>query len=93
VTDLGELGIYFERLLPFLPGEPINIMDGDWIQHGTKYGALLLVGIVFCTELPRRIYERYKHTVWMSVLLLAIFWGSVYYLYLGLNDPFLYFRF
>ena len=28
-----------------------------------------------------------------SKLLLAVFWGSAYYLYLGLNDPFLYFRF
>jgi sodium/proline symporter len=27
------------------------------------------------------------------VILLAIFWGAVYCLYRGLNDPFLYFRF
>ncbi len=93
VTNLQELGIYFERLFPFLPGEPINIMDGDWIKHLTTYGILLAVGIVFCTDLPRRLYERVKHTVWGALLLLGIFWTSVYYLYLGLNDPFLYFRF
>ena len=93
ITDLGDLAIYFERLFPFLPGEPINIMDGDYLKYGAMYGVLLLIGIVFCTEWPRRIYERIKHTIWGTLILLAIFWGSVYYLYLGLNDPFLYFRF
>ncbi len=93
VTDLSELGVYFERLFPFLPGEPFMVMEGDWIQRMSMYGVFLAVGILFCTDLPRRVYERIKHTIWGTLILLAIFWGSVYYLYLGLNDPFLYFRF
>ena len=93
ITDFSELGIYIERLFPFLPGEPINIFEGDFIKHLKMYGHLMLIGFVFCTQLPRRLYERIKHSIVGTLLLLAIFWGAVYYLYLGLNDPFLYFRF
>ncbi len=93
ITDLSELGVYFERLFPFLPGEPINVFSGDWLKYGKAYGLLILVGLVFCTKWPRRLYERIKDSIWGTLILLGIFWGSVYYLYLGLNDPFLYFRF
>ena len=93
VTDFSELGIYFERLFPFLPGEAINPLTTDWMDKLKTYGWLLLIALPFCTEWPRRLYERIKNTIWGTLILLAIFWGSVYYLYLGLNDPFLYFRF
>ena len=93
VTDLSKLGIYFERLFPFLPGEPFMVNPNDWEKYMGMYGVLMAIGILFCTNLPRRIYERIKHTFVGTLILLAIFWASVYYLYLGLNDPFLYFRF
>ena len=93
VEDLSQLGILFERLFPFLPGEPLLVFEGDWLKYGQAYGWLLIVGLVFCSDLPRRLYERIKHSLVGTLVLLAIFWGAVYYLYLGLNDPFLYFRF
>lgn len=93
ITDLPDLGTYLERLFPFLPGEPINVFADDWIKYGKAYGSLLVIGLVFCTEWPRRLYERIKNSLLGTLILLAIFWGAVYYLYLGLNDPFLYFRF
>lgn len=93
ITDFSEMGIYFERLFPFLPGEPINVFEGDWLKYGKMYGVLLLIGLVFSTEWPEKLYHRFKDTVWGTLVLLAIFWGSVYCLYIGLNDPFLYFRF
>lgn len=93
VTDFSEMGIYFERLFPFLPGEPVNVFAGDWLKYGKLYGVLLLVGLLFSTEWPEKLYHRFKNTVWGTLALLAVFWGSVYCLYIGLNDPFLYFRF
>lgn len=93
VTDMGQLGIYFERLFPFLPGEAINISPGDYIVHAKQYGILLIIGMVFCTPWPRRIYKRIKNNLLGTLLLLSIFWLSVYCLYMGLNDPFMYFRF
>ncbi len=93
VTDFSEMGIYFERLFPFLPGEPINVFEGDWLKYGKMYGVLLLIGLLFSTEWPEKLYHRFKDTIWGTLVLLAVFWGSVYCLYIGLNDPFLYFRF
>ena len=93
VTDFSQMALYFERLFPFLPGEPYMLIDGDWLTLGKQYGGLLLVGLLFCTKLPERLYDRFKNTVVGTIVLLAVFWGSAYYLYLGLNDPFLYFRF
>lgn len=93
ITDFSEMGIYLERLFPFLPGEPINVFADDWLKYGKMYGILFLFGFVFSTEWPERLYHRYKDTIWGTLVLLAIFWGAVYCLYMGLNDPFLYFRF
>ncbi len=93
ITDFPQMALYFERLFPFLPGEPYLIIEGDWLTLGKQYGLLLLVGLLFCTKLPERLYHRFKNTFVGTVVLLAVFWGSAYYLYLGLNDPFLYFRF
>ena len=93
ITDFNQIAVYFTRLFPFLPGEPGNVFPGDYLMYGETYGVLLLVGLFFCTDLPVRFYRRFKDTWWGAFLLLAVFWGSVYCLYMGLNDPFLYFRF
>ena len=93
ITDFHEMAVYFERLFPFLPGEPINVFEGDWLKYGKMYGVLLALGVAFSTEWPEKLYHRFKNTIWGTLFLLAVFWGAVYCLYLGLNDPFLYFRF
>jgi alginate O-acetyltransferase complex protein AlgI len=49
--------------------------------------------VLFCTPLPAKLWEKIEKTPLGPVILLAIFWGAVYCLYRGLNDPFLYFRF
>ena len=42
---------------------------------------------------PAKLFNKIKDNVLGSLILFAIFWGSIYCLYIGLNDPFLYFRF
>lgn len=93
ITEFEQIGVYFTRLFPFLPSVEGNIYPGDYLIHGKTYGILLLIGVLFCTELPLKAYRAIKDTFIGAILLLAIFWGSVYCLYIGLNDPFLYFRF
>ena len=93
ITDFHELGIYFKRLFPFIPQEESVILEGDYIKYLKIYWKFFVAGILFSTRLPQKFYEKYKKTVVCAVLLLAVFWGAVYCMYKGMNDPFMYFRF
>lgn len=93
ITDFKQLGIYFRKLFPLFGTAGETLFAGDYIKFGKMYGVFLVLGVLFSTDIPRRIYERWKKSFWMILVLLAIFWGSVYCLYMGMDDPFLYFRF
>ena len=93
ITDLHQLGIYFKRLLPFIPQQTYAIAENDWLNHLIQYKTYFIAGILFSTKLPQKLYEKYKDTIVCSILLLAVFWAAVYCMYKGLNDPFMYFRF
>ena len=93
ITDFGKLGVYFSRLLPFLPQTDGAILEGDWLRYLSTYGRYFIVGALFSTRLPVIIYEKIKSTIFADLLLLGVFWASVYCMYRGLDDPFLYFRF
>ncbi|MCI8402788.1 MAG: MBOAT family protein [Lachnospiraceae bacterium] len=93
VTDLRQIPVYLGRLFGSPAGTGAAVFSQDYIKYGRIYGLLLIVCLVFCTPLPRRLYDRYSHSWPVSVGLLAVFWLSVFYLYIGLNDPFLYSQF
>ena len=93
VTDLSQIGIYLQRLFPFLPGETTAVYQWDFIKYGTSYGLSLIAGLFCCTKLPRRWYQKHKYGLAAGLFLVAVFWGCVYCMFLGLDDPFLYFRF
>ena len=93
VTDLEQLGIYFKRLIPFFNLEKGNVMKGDWKKSWETYKWFFLAGTVFSTKFPELVYKKMKNSVIVSLALLAAFWGAVYCMYRGLDDPFLYFRF
>ena len=82
--------IYIKRLFGF-GGE--NVFAGDIIKYVKLYGILLAVGFLFCTPLSGNIYKKISDKWFSWLIIAAIFAGAVYYLYLGLNNPFLYFRF
>lgn len=93
ITDFNQLGIYMGKLFPFFGEQAAPLFEGDYIKYGKMYGFLLIVGFIFSTNIPRKLYEKWKGSILAAILLLAIFWGSVYCLYMGMDDPFLYFRF
>lgn len=90
ISDLGELGIYFGRLVG-IGGE--YIFEGDVLKYWKLYGGLLIAGVIFSTPIPGRIYKRLERTCLVWPVLAVVFAGVLYCLYMGLNDPFLYFRF
>ena len=95
ITDFSQLGVFFYRLFP-LDGQFGGLYAQDWLDYGRMYGWLLGIGLLFCTPLPKKLWHKLEDSSlrWITIpVLLAIFWGAVYCLFRGLNDPFLYFRF
>lgn len=94
ITNINDLWIYFTRLFPFLNGSsPGSVYSADYIDALHMYGPLFLLCILFSTPLPAKLYRRFKNNIITLLLLLAIFWLSIYYLAISSNNPFLYFRF
>ena len=93
VTDLKQIGLYLHRLFPVFQSQTAAIYQGDFLKYGKMYAVSLIAGLICCTGLPRKIYQKKKYTLIVSIVLTAIFWGCIYCMYLGLDDPFLYFRF
>ena len=94
VTGLRNIVVYLERLFPFFnaPGA-YTWYAGDYLKYGQKYVWPLLAGLIFMTPWPRKIYEKYKGSLISAVILLALFWFSIYCIHMGQDDPFLYFSF
>lgn len=93
ITDLNQIKVYFCRLFPFFGVGGEFVYARDYLKYGRTYGVLLLLCFLFCTPLPRRFYKKYSRSIPVTLALFAVFWASIYCLYIGLNDPFLYFRF
>lgn len=93
VPDMGQIGLYLSRLFPFLGSVEGNVFAGDYVKYGKMYGISMIAALIFSTGLPERIYRKWKFHVVTALLLTAVFWGAVYCIYLGMDDPFLYFNF
>ncbi len=93
VEDLSQLKLYFAKLFPFTAGVEAAVYQADYLKYGHMYGLPLLAGLLFCTDLPRRCYEKMKHSPVSALLLVVVFWACVYCMYQGMDDPFLYFNF
>lgn len=95
ITDFSQLKIYLIKLFPFLTGGygQTVIFAGDFEKYANMYGIGLIVGVICCTGLIEKIFMKWKNKFWMSILLLIVFCASVFCMYRGLNDPFLYYRF
>lgn len=93
IPDLTQLGIYFTRMFPFLSKSSATVFQGDFIKHFNDCALPLLAGLFCCCSLPRAIYEKYKYSLPVTFVLVILFWACVYCMYLGLDDPFLYYQF
>lgn len=92
ITDFSQLGEYFQRLI-FIKSENGVVFEKDYIKYLGIYGKYFIAGILFSTKLPELIYKKIKGSYIDVAVLLVIFWFSVYCMYQGMDDPFMYFRF
>ena len=94
ISDPGQIWIYVQRLFPFLAAAGrFSWFAGDYLKYGKMYLITLLAGMILITPLPRKLYERYKGSMWSALVLILIFWFSVYCIWIGQDDPFMYFAF
>ena len=91
--NLTQTGIYLTRLFPFLSDGSAVVFHGDFRKNLHMTALPLLAGILCCTGLPRKAYEKWKYTLPVTLILAVLFWLCVYCMYLGLDDPFLYYQF
>lgn len=93
IDDLGQLGVLFSRLFPFFGQGPWSTFRYDYWKYWNLYYPFFLVGFLFITKYPYRLLQRLrsKSAVWL--IRIAILGTCTYFMYRGLNDPFLYFRF
>ncbi len=91
-TDLATLTAYLKAMAG---GNQGMAMAGavQLARYLREYGVLLLVCVLCSTSLPMDFYQRFKKNKLVVFCLLVIFWFSIYQLYIGKNNPFLYFRF
>lgn len=102
IEELPQLGLFFSRLFPFFGQGPWSIFRYDYLKYLKLYAPFFLAGVLFSTRLPFRLLKSLSSgaaqgskpkslLLWgLSALLLA---ASVFCLYRGMDDPFLYFRF
>ncbi len=90
VEDLGQVMVLLGRLIG-IGGE--NVLGTDWIRALKDFWWILLLALFASTGLPKKFYLKYKNRWFIYLPLAAMLGASVYCLYRGMNDPFLYFRF
>lgn len=98
ITDFGALQTYLLKLFPFAGNYIGNVAEsavfsGDFIKYFRLYGAGTVAGLILCTGILEKFFQKYRDRLWMSFLLFLVFGMSVYCIYRGFSDPFLYYRF
>ena len=87
ISKLDQLKVYLKRMFGMH-------IDGSVVIDGmATYWWLLLICVVCCTPLPYKLICRFYRNYICKIILLVLFWYSVYQIALGGNNPFLYFRF
>ena len=93
INDINQLGVFFTRLFPFFGQGFWSVFKYDFLKYLKLYLPFLLAGILFSTKLPYNLLKKNKNPIVTTIILIIIFGASVYCMYRGLDDPFLYFRF
>lgn len=94
LENLGDIGLYFKRLFPiFGKSDVMFINTNDYKTALVQYGIFFLLAIVCSFEYPQKLYQKYKKTFMVTVIIMIIFWVSVYRIMTSASNPFLYFRF
>ena len=93
MTDFSSYKIYLMKLLPFFGSAGEALWATDYLKYLGIYWPFFLAGFLFLTETSEKLAQKFGKHIIMHIFLLIVFALSVYCMYKGMNDPFLYFRF
>ena len=93
IDDMGAMGVFFGRLFMLDGQGPWSVFRGDYVKYFHLYWPFFLAAFALSMHWPFELMKKLKNKFVITLLLAAIFAGSVYCMYRGMNDPFLYFRF
>lgn len=94
MDNLKDIGLYFAKLFPAISHISTEFVSKtDFAEAIGNYWIFFVLAIIFSFDFPKKLYRKYKKTVVVSVILIAIFWISVYRMFTEASNPFLYFRF
>lgn len=92
ITDFSELRVYLLKMFPFFGGVQTAPLADFW-RLLELYAPLLIASVIFSASYPEKLFEKVRDKALGILILLVVFWYSVYLLAIGINNPFLYFRF
>lgn len=93
MTDFTSYQIYLSKMFPFFGAMGEAIFPTDYVKYLGIYWPFFLAGFFFLTKTSEELMKK-LHKSFVMILFLAMVFGlSVYCMYMGMNDPFLYFRF
>lgn len=88
VPDPGQIGVYLTRLFSCSGGLGQGI--GEALPYVKSYLPYFLAAGVLSCIWPERLWNRIRSSPLGTILLLALFWASVFCMSLRTGDPFLY---
>lgn len=92
IGNLRDLGAYFGRLFPFVPTTAV-VDTKDFVSYLGDYWWMFLLGILLCIPKISELYERFKDTWVVRILLVILFWISIYFSASSAGNPFMYLNF
>ena len=93
VTDMGQLKIFFTRLFPFFGQGVWSIFRYDYLKYLGQYYPFFIAATLLSFKFPYRILKSVRQPLVIRFILLVVLLASLYCMYRGFDDPFLYFRF
>ncbi len=93
INDLSQIKLYLTKCFPFFGQNDAAVFAGDFLKYGRMYAISLLAAVLLSTGAAEKLYERYKNSMAVVLGLVAVFWACIFCMYMGMDDPFLYFQF
>lgn len=90
VTDLGALGQLFGKLFPFGAPESEALWKERLVYYIESYWPYLTAGLACCFGIPEWLHKKFEKSILWTIVLIAIFVLSVWFIFRTGSDPFAY---